>query len=266
MMSEQTISRLSALRHCMSYPQDFGLFWGQNGVFRKKAEMPELSLEDAKFEVDQIVRFYADLIASGNNVLRYLYFDLAFGITAYRGGYLIDAGWAKGAYEAAKLNKGVFDQLSAVVATNLRLGIAMPKILVTFTAEVLDGSFPTVGRGRSADTNLLRDYAIFECVDLLCNRFGLQMEATGKQYKISAKDIIEEAFTRVSFGPSAKVGKPDLSAIKRGKKGEKQEAFQRDIALLKWTVRHQAYNAWFRNFWIKKSETRIKNFCCACFH
>lgn len=261
------LTRWDAFLHCMTYPQDFSIFWGKNGLFRRKEVEAKLTLEEAKAQVNEIIGYYAELIASGNSISKLLFFDIAFDITEYRGGYLIQPCWANAAYQAAKESRQVYLKLIDVVSVNTSLGIAMPSILYKFTAEVLDKSFPEPKKpGPNADATELRDCAIFESVSLLCDCVGIEFKTTSSSEKPTALQIVYDAFQTADFGDERSVAKPTKNAISHVWFRNDRQELREQILTFHWAVRHHEFNGWFRAFKPKMIETKITNYLCTCFH
>ncbi|MEP3895180.1 MAG: hypothetical protein ABJN52_14435 [Litorimonas sp.] len=217
----------------------------------------ELYGSAAQARVVSIADHYTSIINSSETVLFYLCFDLSIGIVKRKKGYAMDPIWAKGVYEAAKVDFKVYTRLIEVVGENLQLKVAVPFKLRVFAGEVLSGTFPVPSKKGPAETrDKLRNLAVFESADLLCRRFGMQFTSEAKVERQSALPLICKGFAHVTY-LNRKIGKPTPSVVDRVWKKMDREQLRYEVSMLKWIENKQKSNRWYKKFgivfWVTKN-------------
>jgi hypothetical protein len=218
---------------------------------------PEFGVSDAQNHVSEIADHYATIINSSETVLFYLCFDLSIGIAKRKKGYVMDPIWAKGVYEAAKVDFKVYARLVDVVGENLILNVAVPAKLKAFAGEVLSGTFPIPNKqGPAVTRDKLRNLAIFESLEFLCGKLGMQFESDAKETCSNASELVKQGFSHVKY-VNGSVGKPTLSVIKRVWKKKFREQMRYEVSMLRWLERKQKSNRWYKKigivFWLTKN-------------
>ena len=164
--------------------QDFGrdIYSSRDDFFVKWPDVdPDLNASEAQNQVVAIADHYTAIINSSETVLYYLCFDLSIGVKKRKKGYAMDPIWAKGVYEAAKFDFKVYTRLVEVVSENLLLNVALPAKLKVFAGKVISGTFFVPNKqGPAITRDKLRNLAIFESLDFLCENLGIQFESDAK--------------------------------------------------------------------------------------
>lgn len=218
---------------------------------------PEFDASRAQNQVVAIADHYTAIINSSETVLFYLCFDLSIGVTKRKKGYAMDPIWAKGVYEAAKVDFKVYARLVEVVGENLRLNVAVPARLKGFAGEVISGEFPIPNKqGPAVTRDKLRNLAIFESLDFLCEHVGMQFESDAKDTRPNASSLVGDGFSHVEYA-NASLGKPTPSVIKRVWKRKHREQMRYEVSMLRWLENKEKSNRWYKKFaflfWVNKN-------------
>ncbi|EAQ45985.1 hypothetical protein MED193_06319 [Roseobacter sp. MED193] len=209
---------------------------------------PEMDAFDAQNRVVAIADHYTAIINSSETVLFYLCFDLSIGIVKRKTGYAMDPIWANGVYEAAKVDFKVYTRLAEVVSENLTLNVAVPAKLRVFAGEVMSGMFPVPNKqGPAITRDKLRNLAIFESVDFLCEKLGMQFESDAKETCPNATALVSDGFSHVEYVNSS-LGKPTPSVIKRIWKREHRAQMRYEVSMLRWLENKEKSNRWYKKF------------------
>ena len=240
--------------------QDFGqdIYSSRGDFFAKGPDVdPGQNVSEAQNHVVAIADHYTGIINSSETVLYYLCFDLSIGVTKRKRGYAMDPIWAKGVYEAAKVDFKVYTHLVDVVSENLLLNVAVPAKLKVFAGEVISGRFSVPNKqGPAITRDKLRNLAIFESLDFLCENLGMQFESDAKDMHPNASSLVNEGFSHVRYANES-LGKPTPSIIKRVWKRKHREQMRYEVLMLRWLENKEKSNRWYKNFgflfWMNKN-------------
>ncbi len=169
----------------------------------------------------------------------------------------MDPIWAKGVYEAAKVDFKVYTRLVEVVSENRILNVAVPTKLKVFAGEVISGTFPIPNKqGPAITRDKLRNLAIFESLDFLCGKLGMQFESDAKETCPNASVLVHQGFSHVDY-VNKSLGKPTPSIIKRVWKRKHRKQMRYEVSMLRWLENKEKSNRWYKNFgflfWVNKN-------------
>jgi hypothetical protein len=261
-MTDAPITRWQAIRLCLSYPQFFQKFWGKGGHFRPDpAPIRRLDVEKASEVVDTILDYYSKPIASKMDFAEYLTFEIHFGLSKHRGGYLMQPEWAEVAISGAREYESCRLRLMQIVATNMELGIAMPSVMFKFFSENTAGKFPsTQKRGPSKAQGQLRKFAFIECLDVLVSEAQLPFEGN----ELSAVTILEEAYGRQ--GPRNPIAAPSKAGLRAIWYNENRDEIRSNALWFRFCNEHHLYNAKVRPFYLRIWMSRARNLLSTCIY
>jgi hypothetical protein len=138
--------------------------------------------------------------------------------------------------------------LAEVVSENLTLNVAVPAKLRVFAGEVMSGTFPVPNKqGPAITRDKLRNLAIFESVDFLCEKLGMQFESDAMETCPNATALVSDGFSHVEYVNSS-LGKPTPSVIKRIWKRQHRAQMRYEVSMLRWLENKEKSNSWYKRF------------------
>lgn len=172
-----------------------------------------MSLEEVEEKLLEIASHYTEIMNGSGTLLFYICFEKAIGFVKQEKGYAIDPYWAEGAYRAAKIDLAVYQELCKVVAENLYHRRYLPRQLKVFCSEVMSGDFPVPQKKGPAKTrDQLRNLGISECMMLLVDELGYQIESEAKEPVVQARELVHSVFQDLEFKVPG-VAKPSAGRV-----------------------------------------------------